>query len=151
MHESPVKVRRGCAPIALLGCGCGLLSGIGIILVFFLMSVQLVHELREPGWSRDDFAQCQQNLEYLRQALDNYRTDYHRYPARLEELSPHYLDVTTRMRCPLEIKGRGVRYVYQPDAARPTDPLVTCVNHGQGPIVLQVNGRLRLPTALRRK
>ena len=132
--------------MALLGCGCGLLAGIGILCVFALLTVQYVHERHDPRWSRQDLAICEDNLQYLKQALEQYQQDHsHQLPARLDDLRGHYLDTPARLHCPLELKDRGQEYLYTPNAPHPTDPLITCRNHGQGTLVLLKNGHFRIP------
>ena len=139
------KPQRGCAPLALLGCGCGLLAGIGIVFVFGLMLVQYMHERRDPTWSRQDLAACEQNLAYLKHALALYQQDHQQLPAHLEDLRGHYLDSPARLHCPLELTGHGKPYLYTPQAKNPTDPIITCDNHGQGPLLLLKNGVIIVP------
>lgn len=147
----PLRLRSGCSPWSLMGCGCGLLAGIGIMLVFFSMGILKIHEDRDPTWKRQDYAQCQDNLRYLRAAIASYERDYHHLPARLDDLSPQYVDNIERLRCPLEKLELGTHYRYTPNAVLPTDPLITCTNHGHGPIVLRRNGIISLPTLFSRK
>ena len=147
----PFRMRRGCSPLSLMGCGCGLLAAIGIVLVFFILGMQYVYAHRDPiAWNRESYAQCQQNMAYLRQALLSYQKDHHQFPKRLDDLRGSYLDSDTRLRCPLEMQEHGIRYQYTPEGANPTDPLITCSNHGQGTLVLQHDGRIRLPSVLPR-
>jgi hypothetical protein len=147
----PAHSKLGCSPWALMGCGCGLLSGVGILLVFFVLGVQMVHARHDTTWSRPALVQCQDNLRVLRDALASYQRDYHHLPARLEDLNPSYLDSPARLRCPLETLGHGTPYQYNPQAKKPTDALITCTNHGQGTIALQVNGFIRLPNIFPKK
>jgi len=119
---------------------------IGIALVFILLVLQMNQERRDPTWSRDAFVGCQHNLGYLRSALESYQRDHHHLPARLEELQAHYLDSPARLVCPLCAPGSATTYQYTPNAKEPTSPLITCRNHGQGPLFLQYNGQINLPT-----
>ncbi len=119
-------------------------------MVLLLLGYFTMQERRDPQWSRRDFAECQLHLRYLGQAIDSYERDYHRLPANLDDLRPQYLERETVLRCPLEQAGRGVVYEYHPEAAGPDDDLVTCRNHGQGVLVLQRNGQIRLPRVIRR-
>lgn len=152
MARLPVQRNRGgCSPWTLMGCGCGLLAGIGIMLVFVILGVQWVHARTDPRWNRQAYAQCQANVYNLAKALESYRQDYHHLPARLDELRTlNYLDQSSRLHCPLDSQELGTSYEYYPQATRPTDPLLICRNHGQGVIVLQRDGRIRLPKVLRR-
>lgn len=140
MTDSTPHARRGCSPLALFGCGCGSVAMLGILIVFALLTLQMQKERVDPHWSRRDFALCQQRLSYLQRALASYRKDHHRLPATLAELSPRYVDSSDRLHCPLE--ARGVPFRYTPDGAT----IITCENHGQGPLELLRNGQLRLPT-----
>ncbi len=93
-------------------------------------------------WSREDYAQCTKNLRYIGQAMASYEKDFHQLPAKLEDLTPHYLDVEY-LRCPLEVKGVGVHYEYFPTAQQEGDVLVSCQNHRQGTVVLQRSLKIR--------
>ncbi len=141
---APSKQRRSCAPMTLLGCGCGLLGMIGIVLVFLMLGYLYVKERMDPRWNRRDFAACQQQLLYLGKALASYERDNHHLPQRLEELSPHYLYSPDFLYCPLERNKIGEPYRYYPTAQKPTDVVITCDNHGQETISLLRNGHLRL-------
>jgi len=74
-----------------------------------------------------------------------YQQDHHRLPARLNDLRGYYLDSPERLHCPLETRGHGHPYLYTPYLTHPTDPLITCNNHGQGAVVLLHNGKLIVP------
>ena len=128
-----------------MGCGCGLLAMIGIALIFLALSIVDLRGRFDPTRDTAAYASCQRNLIHIGLAIASYRQDYRTPPDRLQQLSPHYLDDPARLRCPLAAIGLGRPYRYTPTPARPTDPLVTCVNHGQGPISLLHDGRLRLP------
>ena len=129
----------------LLGCGCGLLAGVGILLVFAMLTLQYVHERKDATWSREDLGVCEENIAYLKGALTLYQQDHHQLPSRLEDLRGQYLDSPARLHCPLALKDRGHAYLYTPNAQRPTDPLITCTNHGQGAVYLLKNGKILVP------
>ena len=135
---------RGCSPWAILGCGCGLLAIFGITFVFLLLGVSVMRERFDPKWNRAAYEGCQGNVRYLGWALESYRKDYHHLPARLEDLSPRYIDNLRRLHCPLEAANSAVIYQYFPTDNSPTDPLIACPNHGQGKIVLLRDGKLLL-------
>jgi len=142
----PSRIRHSCSPWALLGCGCGLVSMIGILLVFFSFGIFAIRERTNPYWNmRDDYA-CQMHLRNLGRAIASYRADHHgALPAGLAELKAHYIASPDWLRCPLGDRGLAVKaYRYTTSPAKPTDPLITCPNHAQGPIILQHNGLLRL-------
>ncbi len=142
------QTRQGCAPLTVVGCGCGLLGMIGIVLVFLMLSFFYVQERRNPAWNRRDFQECEKHLHYLGKALANYKQDNHHFPQRLEELQPHYLYSPDLVRCPLEGTHLGAQYHYNPDARKPLDAVITCDNHGQATIILLRNGQLRLHSKL---
>ena len=143
------RIRRGCSPWALLGCGCGLLAMIGIVLVFLSLGILTLLGKTDARWNLRAYDQCQQHLLKLNSALEIYKTDYGALPPSLDALKEYYVDDPGWLHCPLE-EGRAP-YRYTPQPARPTDPLITCDNHGQGPLVLLHNGRLRLPDTKPRK
>ena len=140
--------QRGCSPYTLMGCGCGLLGIIGVVLVFLLLMTLSMREKRDPTWSREDYAVCQRHLAATKMALQSYQQDHGKLPQRLEELRGHYLEHPSTIRCPLAIKELGEEYHYNPNAAHPTSALVVCSNHGQGRMVLQKNGLIKLPNYL---
>lgn len=128
-----------------MGCGCGLLAAIGISMIFIILGFNVIQEKRNPIWDRAAYAQCQDNLCYLREAIDSYQRDYHHLPPDLNALRGSYLDRPSRLRCPLKIRELGTAYEYHPEAVRPTDPFIICHNHGQGQLVLLRNGKVLLP------
>ncbi|HOF88009.1 MAG TPA: hypothetical protein PLZ36_07885 [Armatimonadota bacterium] len=136
---------RGCSLWAITGCGCGALAIIGILLVFALLLLRMERERRDPAWDHRAYGACLQHLRYLHGAAERFRLDHGRLPARLDDLNPVYLDTPARLRCPLAAAGRGEPYRYTPDAKNPDDALITCANHGQGAIMVQRDGRLRVP------
>ncbi|HEY3376525.1 MAG TPA: hypothetical protein VGL77_03435 [Armatimonadota bacterium] len=148
---APTRRRRGCSPFTLLGCGCGLLAGLGLVCIFIIMTIQLVKERYDVTWKRQYFAECQDNLRYLKSAINNYQQDHHHLPAHLGDLSASYLDRSSRLHCPLELLGHGKPYIYTPNGVGPTAPLITCPNHGQGPLILQHNGLIHLPSPILRR
>jgi hypothetical protein len=134
----------GCSPWAISGCGCGFLAITGILLVFVLLLLRLEREQRDPTWDHRAYGACLNHLRTQHIAIERYRDDQGRPPKRLDDLAPTYLD-RAMLRCPLEAKGLGKPYVYTPAAKNVDDPLVTCPNHGQGPLILQRDGVLRVP------
>ena len=147
-EERTGQTRQGCAPLALMGCGCGLLGMICILLVFLMLGYLYAKEHQDQRWSRCDFASCQQRLLYLGKALASYERDTHHLPRRLDELQPHYLYQPDTLRCPLEAKHLGEQFHYYPAAKNPLDAVITCDNHGQATIFLLRNGQLRLHSKL---
>lgn len=147
----PTQLRYGCSPWSLMGCGCGLLATIGILLIFLILSINFVHERRDPRWNRTDYALCQDNISYLHQAIVSYQRDYHHLPPTLDALRSSYLDRPSRLSCPLHRHQQMTEYIYHPDAKRPTDTLIECRIHGQGSIVLERDGKIRLPDIFHRK
>jgi hypothetical protein len=143
--DSPLPSRPGCSPWALLGCGCGLVAGIGILLVFLLVGVIHIRERTQPHWDRAAYLTCQGNLRYVARALNSYARDHaNQLPPTLDALLPHYIDAPTRLHCPLEARRHAAPYHYTPQVTRPTAPLITCRNHGQNIIIVQRNRQLRL-------
>ena len=136
--------RRGCSPWAMVGCGCGLLAMIGIGIIFLLLGVQFAQGRRSPSWSREDYARCAENLQVLGGAIASYEEDTHHLPRRLVDLEARYLDTPDRLQCPLQRRGIGRPYQFYPEAALPTDPLIRCDNHRQGPLILLRNGKVKL-------
>ena len=149
--EHSRQTRQGCAPLTLMGCGCGLLGMISILLVFLMLSYLYVKERQDQAWNRRDFALCQQRLLYLGKALASYEQDNHHLPRRLDELQPYYLYSPDKLRCPLEDKHIGEQFHYNPAANKPLDAVITCDNHGQATIILLRNGQLRLRSKLFRR
>jgi hypothetical protein len=128
-----------------IGCGCAAPAVLGILLVFGLLIMQMAREQRDPRWSRAALASCTQNLHAIAGALDSYEKDHAgEKPLRLENLLPLYLDAQ-RLRCPLSAQP-GTGYTYTPTATGQA-ALVTCHNHGQGAVVVQADGRVRVGRA----
>ncbi len=125
-----------------MGCGCGLLGILGIALVFLSLSIAYTRGWRNPAWDVRAYGTCQIHLRSLKYALESYRRDFGKPPARLEDLSRYVLDPAT-LHCPFEARG-GKPYVYHPGAVG-TQPLITCDNHGQGELALQGDGKVHLP------
>ena len=98
------QTRAGCSATGLLGCGCGLLGMIGIIVIFLMLGFFYAKERMDQAWNRHDFNVCQQHLKYLGKALASFERDNHHLPRYLAELQPHYLDSPDMLRCPLEGK-----------------------------------------------
>ena len=119
---------------------------LGIILIFLLLSFEHVWERRAPNRDRQAYVQCQDNLVHLRIAIESFKKDHHRLPNSLDELKqdPRYYENVLWFTCPLTTPGERA-YQYQADPNSPENPLVTCARHGQGLLVLQHNGLLRLP------
>ena len=142
----PSRTRRGCSPWAFLGCGCGLLSMIGIAFVFFTLGIIYYLERTDPYWNMEAYRDCQTNLRYLGHAITSYRGDYNNaLPTDLAQLKP-YIYSPVWLHCPLEDRKLPVKpYKYTPASTGPDTPLITCPNHGQGPVILLHNGLLRLP------
>lgn len=145
---SSTQTRRGCQPWTLLGCGCGLLGMLGILLVFFALGIYYAHERHDPTWNRRDFNACQEHLKYLSKAIAIFERDNHRLPKSLNELQPRYLISIEMIHCPLEKTRKAASYQYNPAAKNRTDALVTCDNHGQATLALQRGGLLRLRSKL---
>ena len=130
------------------GCGCGLAGVVGIALVFLAIVFDVSMAHRNPAWNRDDFAGCEARLLYLCHALESSQKDHPRqWPTRLEDLYPDYLPSREYLHCPREGQPGASPFIYTPATAKaPTDPLVVCINHGQGKIILQCNLKLRSPS-----
>lgn len=144
---TPTEPRLSCSPLAVLGCGCGLAAMVGIALIFLLLGLNIARARRDPvRYAPQPFTACQAHLRLIASAVDSYQHDYHRLPTRLRDLQEHYLPSPDVLRCPLEASS-GQAYVYTPDGTEMSSPLVTCVNHGQGKLVLLRNGQIRLPRA----
>jgi len=141
------RTRRGCSPWAYLGCGCGTLSMLGILFIFFALGALTLRERTDPRWNMQAYNGCVSNLRNLGGAIAMYRRDHHdALPADLSELEQNYISTPDWLHCPLAKRGLEVRaYRYTPNAKDPNAPLVTCLNHAQGPIVLLHNGLVRLP------
>ena len=139
--------RPGCSPWAMFGCGCGMLGMIGIALVFLAIAFEISMSRQQPKWNREAFAGCELRLRKLSYSLSMYAKEHDgKLPARLEDLYPHYMTDPGQAHCPREGQPGTLEYRYLPSAAgNPEDPLVLCVNHGQGDIILQRNLQLRLP------
>jgi len=120
---------------------------IGILLVFFSLGILGLRERANPAWNRQAYYDCQVNLRNLGRAIDKYRQDNNgALPVELADLQRYYLSSPAWLHCPLKDRRLTVaEYRYTPAPARPTDPLITCTNHAQGPVILQHNGLLRLP------
>jgi hypothetical protein len=110
---------------------------LGIALVF--LSLTIIHSRRDPRKNVAALRACQLHLRSLGNALASYRHDFHKPPAKLDDLSRYVLDPAS-LHCPLEGNG-GVRYQYTP--GKPT--VITCPNHGWGPLILQADGKVRVP------
>lgn len=143
----PIRTRRGCSPWAWLGCGCGMLSMTGLLLIFFILGVLTLRERTDPRWNMKAYNGCVNNLRSLEGALAIYRRDHHdALPARLSELEQHYISSTALLRCPLAERGvKTWEYRYTPQAKASDAPLITCRNHAHGPVILLHNGRVRVP------
>lgn|GEM_PF-1746204 len=143
----PSRARRGCSPWAWLGCGCGLVSMIGILLVFLSLGILGLHERADPAWNRQAYFDCQMNLRNLGRAIAKYRRDHNgALPAELADLQQYYISSAAWLHCPLKDRGLTVEeYRYTPAPANPTDPLITCANHAQGTVILQHDGLMRIP------
>lgn len=142
--STPAPKRVGCSPWTIMGCGCGLVAIVGIALVFLVLGFLYLRERRDASWSKADYALCQQHLVYLGRAIASYERDHHRLPPTFADLQPQYLP--TGITCPLEHKGTS--YTYHADARTPDSAMVTCPNHGQGPLILQRNGQIRWKSTL---
>lgn len=116
---------------------------LGILLVFGLLLARIEKEKHDPRWDQHAYAACLANLRALRGAITAYERDQGHLPKTLADLFPTYIDHP--LQCPLTAQGRGKPYHYTPEAKKPTDPLVTCMNHGQGPLILQRDGQLKAP------
>lgn len=118
---------------------------LGILLTFLLLMLRAEEARKYP--ERDPRAQaaCQENMRKLYDAIQVYQIDQGHLPKSLDDLSPRYLDTPARLRCPLRDKGMGSAYRYTPEAKNPADPLITCTNHGQVTLILQHDGKLRVP------
>ncbi|MHB0937610.1 MAG: hypothetical protein ACYDCO_06145 [Armatimonadota bacterium] len=143
----PARTRRGCSPWAYLGCGCGMLSMIGILFIFFTLGALTIRERTDPRWNMKAYDRCVMNLRNLGRAIASYRQDHHgALPADLAELQQHYISSPDWLRCPLAERGIDTRqYLYTPASKDAGTPLITCLNHAHGPVVLLHNGLLRLP------
>jgi len=131
-----------------MGCGCGMLGVIGILLVFLMMGIFYAHAKHNPSWNQHDFALCQEHMKYLREALASYKRDTGHLPVQLKELQPRYIYSPEVLHCPLERTAGGAPYRYNPNAKNPMEALIICDNHGQATIMLQVNERLRFHSKL---
>ncbi len=138
--EQPRK-RRLNSPFTLLGCGCSLVAVIGLLMIFIFLGVQVYRSRLDVRWSREDYANCTRNMRQISIAVASYREDTHLYPPSLQALVPHYLDARY-LRCPLAEQGAGKLYEYSP-AGNESDPLVSCNNHLQGPVVLEHSLKIR--------
>jgi len=143
----PARTRRGCSPWAFLGCGCGTLSMAGLLFIFFILGALALRERTDPRWNMRAYDGCVNNLRNLGGALASYRRDHQdALPANLSELEQHYISSPDWLRCPLAERGVDTNeYLYTPQAKDPGAPLVTCLNHAHGPVVLLHNGQVRLP------
>ncbi|MHB9133807.1 MAG: hypothetical protein ACYDBB_22305 [Armatimonadota bacterium] len=140
---TPTRTRFGCSPWAYMGCGCGLLAMLGILLVFGLLGYEFQQEKRHAHWNRAYYGTCQKHLSEIGRAITNYQRDYHQLPPKLANLVPTYLDAE-KLHCPLDTQA-GVSYEYSPNVTQPQELLVRCHRHGQGELALQRNGMLRVP------
>ncbi|MEI7833754.1 MAG: hypothetical protein WCJ56_11230 [bacterium] len=138
--ERPRKKRLN-SPFTLLGCGCSLVAVIGLLMIFIFLGVQVYRSRLDVRWVRKDYAQCTRNLRQISIAIASYQEDTHKFPPSLEVLVPHYLDAKY-LRCPLEDKGVGKHYEYT-TVGNESDPLVSCSNHLQGPVVLEHSLKIR--------
>lgn len=145
MPTLPRRLQRGCSPWAIMGCGCGFIGALGVLLVFAILTLQAVKANQDITWNRGQFAQCQENLLYIGHAIQRYEKDFHHPPATLQELYPQYVDTANRLRCPLELIEKGRSYQYYPQAKGADTEFICCVNHGQGRVCLLRGGQLRLP------
>ena len=146
MPTLPRRMQRGCSPWAIMGCGCGFIGTLGILLVFVILALQTVKANHDSTWNRASYAQCQENLVSIGHAIHRYEKDFHHLPATLRDLSPQYVDNPNSMRCPLEMQEKGRSYQYQPLVKSASDVLVSCDNHGQGRVCLLHDGHMQLPS-----
>lgn len=143
----PARTRRGCSPWAYLGCGCGMLSMVGILFIFFILGALTLRERTDPRWNMPAYSGCVTNLRNLGRAIASYRQDHRgALPADLSELEQNYISTPAWLHCPLAERGLETRaYRYTPNSKNPNAPLVTCLNHAHGPIVLLHNGLVHVP------
>jgi hypothetical protein len=128
--------------MAITGCGCGFIAMLGILLTFLLLMLRAEEARRYPERDPRAVKACQDAMRDLYGATRRYTLDHGRLPAALDDLTPTYLETAAPVRCP---RGGHPAYSYTPKAAHPADPLITCTNHGQKTLILQHDGRLRVP------
>jgi hypothetical protein len=145
LTEPPVNKKRKLAPSTAwtaLGCGCAAPAVLGILLIFGLLVLQEAREKRDPTFSRAALAECENNLRHLNAAMNSYGRDHKgQRPINQLALVPLYLD-ERYVYCPLNTTAFST-YGYDVTATG-TQTLYNCGNHGQGEVILQADGRIRI-------
>lgn len=117
----PVPVTRsnnnGCLLWGLAGCGALILLGIGAI-VLMGWYVSRNPEVKNLTRNITTAPGCSQSLGQISQALHAYRRDHKgKYPAKLEDLVPKYMDAQVTDGCGGALSEMGERLQYTPAAS----------------------------------
>ena len=106
----------------------------------FFRNPSVFNTMRDVKEVRD----CKKNLTSIHESLKRYRQMNDKYPAKLVDLWPNYLESKEILHCPLDPNSGEISYEYNPPSADapPQTIVITCRWHmfteKKSPIILRL-------------
>ncbi len=108
--------------LGLLGC----LGTVFALLFLFVLVLWLV--AHRPEYK--PLAECVEHMTQTRAALLRYHQHRGKWPDKLSDLSPTYLEHAHLLRCPLDSSKSGSYTYFKPsNNSKPDDPIIECDRH----------------------
>lgn len=150
---TPARARHSGRTMACVGCLAAMLLAMLAVMLFFAITARngTMQRLYET-WVNVE--RCRQNMVELGDALERYHNRNDKYPAKLDDLYPDYLNEDDVLWCPtVKARPQQSNYVYRRPKANAEDSTIAvqCFRHvppGNENIVLslRLNGSIEVDT-----
>lgn len=136
-----LPIRANGKVVACVGCAAALVLGM-IAALLFLAIISRNGNMPQPFRAVIEQQACEKNLGELAGALRRYRIKNDRYPDRVSELYPDYLNSDASLWCPRDLShtgGSSYEYICPLPNADDSTVVLRCRRHQplKTPIVLQ--------------